>query len=242
MTLVLAIGCTDGVVIGADSASTDESLKQPFVKIQQLGTHPILYGGSGDIGLGQKLDEALEGTVMRDSVKLMRREIKKRLAQDLRESASLHAAYPTTDSHLPPVAILLFAGVLDDKPWILEIEKDNSDTVYGNDLGNFAAIGSGKMLAQALFRPHLWNARDLQEGKVLAYRILDEAINLSATGLARPIHIHTITLDGSIEKVKEEECEALDDTCEGWRQLERESFKQALAGQQEEDTTIPVPE
>lgn len=241
MTLVLAIGCTDGVVIAADSQSTDENLRQPFVKIQQLGPHPILYGGAGDVGLGQKLDEALKGAVMRESVKLMRREIKKRLAQDLRESVSLHATYPTQQSQLPPAAILLFVGVLDGKSWILEVEKENRDTVYGDDLGNFAAIGSGKMLAQALFRPHLWSARDLSAGKILAYRILDDAISLSAIGLARPIHIHTISLDGAIEKVEDEECETIDDTCEGWRQLERDSFKQVLSGQPEEDTQIPKP-
>ncbi len=91
----------------------------------QIGDLPILYAGSGDVGLMQKIDEALTGTVMRPSIKVMRREIKKRLGPELRESTQLHAAYSTQENQFPPIAIMLFVGVLDGEPWILEIEKDN---------------------------------------------------------------------------------------------------------------------
>ncbi len=242
MTLVLAIACKDGVVIAADSATTDEGLKQPSEKIKRLSDLPVLYGGSGDVGLMQKIDESLSAAVMRPTLQVMRREIKKRVGPELRESTSLHAAYPTVENQLPPIAVILFVGILDGKPWILEIEKDNRDTIYGDSLGNFAAIGSGKMLAQALFRPHLTTERDLRAGKIFAYRILEDAIDLSAAYLAKPIHIHTIALDGTIEKVSSSELEAIETTCEGWRELERGTVGQVLAGHTEEDgAEIPKP-
>jgi len=60
MTLIVALGCTDGIVMGADSASSDSvsGTKQPVIKIQQIGRHTILCGGSGDVGLIQKLFES----------------------------------------------------------------------------------------------------------------------------------------------------------------------------------------
>ncbi len=50
MTLVVAVGCRDGVVLAADSASSDATTgsKQPVDKIFRLGDHPILCGGSGN--------------------------------------------------------------------------------------------------------------------------------------------------------------------------------------------------
>ncbi len=85
------------------------------------------------------------------------------------------------------------------------IEKDNSDTIYGDEYGNFAAVESGKSPAHALFRPHLCSERTLRLGKVHAYRILDDAMNLAAQGLGCPVNIHTISLDGTIQRVERNE-------------------------------------
>jgi hypothetical protein len=97
------------------------------------------------------------------------------------------------------------------------------------------------MLAQALFRPHLRTERDLRTGKIFAYRILEDAIELSAAYLAKPIHIQTIALDGTIEEVGKSELEGMRATCEGWRELERDTVGPALAGHQDEDAEIPQP-
>ena len=143
----------------------------------------------------------------------------------------------------PPPAILLFAGVFKGFPWILEIEKDGRDTMYDANLGNFAAIGSGKPWAQAIFRPHLTTERDLNLGKIFTRRVLEDAIDLAAGGLARPIHIHTITLDGTVAQVEDPEKTGLREACDIWRSLEREAVGKLLARNQVEDVTpdIPVP-
>lgn len=156
-TLVLAMACDDGVVIGADSANSDvdSGIKLTTEKIKQIKNSPILYGGSGDVGLLQKIQDGLGSWTPPLSMKRIRQELKKIIVPELHESAMLHAPYPALGFNAPPVAIMLFAGVCNRIPWILEIEKDGRDTFYGKEMGNFAAIGSGKPLAQALFRPHL---------------------------------------------------------------------------------------
>ncbi|MBI4480043.1 MAG: hypothetical protein HY651_08485 [Acidobacteria bacterium] len=233
MTLILAIKCSDGIVIAADSASSDldAGTKQPTEKIKKLGNHTIVYGGSGDVGLLQKLGDAVNGLNTTTSIKRIRQELKKLAVPELKDSAELHVRYPRQGFHEPPEAILLFAGVTARTPWILEIEKDGRDTIYGDDLGNFAAIGSGKPLAQAIFRPHLKSQRDLNLGKIFAYRVIDDAIELSVMGLCHPIHISTIDLDGTILKVEAAELQALRTQCELWRSVEREALGRVLAPQ-----------
>jgi proteasome beta subunit len=243
VTIVIAMRCTDGVVIGADSAlSYDIGTRQPVEKIKRLGEHPILYGAAGDVDLHQKLDQNLQSVKMRPSLQVMRREIKKYIGPELRESAQQHAPYPLPRYHQPPQAILLFVGILDGEPWVLQIEKDNTDTLFGDDLGNFAAIGSGELLARALFRPHLETQRDLELGKIFAYRILDDVIELSSEGVAHPIHVHTISLTGTVGRVESAEMRQLNSLCEGWREVEREALEEVLTGPTNERVAdIPAP-
>lgn len=242
MTLVIAIRCTDGVVIAADSASTDADIKTPVEKIRGLPSVPVLYGRSGDEGLMQKIDEALESIQIKNTLKRTRQEIKKAIAPELAESIRYHVGYPEMFRNQPPQAIVLFVGVLNGEPWILEIEKDNTDTIYGDELGNFAAIGSGKSLAHALFRSHLNTERDLELGKHFAYRILDDVIQISSMYLAHPIVMYTISVDGTIQKVEEAEHIAIANLCEGWRQLEREVVRDIQVGQTgQEGAEIPKP-
>ncbi len=245
MTLIVAIGCSDGVVLAADSAATDadSGLKQPAVKIRPVPGQPFLYGGSGDVGLLQKIDEALAGFPARGTINALRKELKRRVAPELAESVQLHVPYPHPAYNMPPTATLLFAGVLNRAPWILEIERNGGDTIFSTvDFGHFGAIGSGKPLAQAIFRTHLRTERDLRLGKIFAYRVIDDAIELSASGLAQSIHIHTAALDGTIETVGQEELDGLRDTCALWRQTERDALGRALAPEPVEEPAPDVPE
>jgi proteasome beta subunit len=245
MTLIVAIGCTDGIVMGADSASTDlgSGTKQPSIKIVRVGNLPILCGGSGDVGLLQKIREGLDLiTSLGPKFKVTRQALKRVIVPELREARDNHVAQNLQGFNIPPIASCLFGCVQGGLPFILEIELDGRDTVYDKNLGSFAAIGSGKPLAQAIFRPHLNTPRDLNLGKIFAYRILDDAIELAASGLARPIHLYTINLSGKIEKIENGALQKLGEDCELWRQLERDALGRFLAPEPPEEGPINVPE
>jgi 20S proteasome alpha/beta subunit len=182
MTPVIAIACTDGAVIAADSASTDPEIgiKQLYSsKIKRIGDHPILYGGSGDVGLLQKIGENLEAKLKPQStLNRIRREIKRLVCEEISKSSQLHAPQLNHPIYRnPPEVVMLFAGIWADGPWILEIERDGRDTMFDEDFGGFAAIGAGKPWAQAIFRPHLTSERDLELGKVFAYRVVEDSIS-----------------------------------------------------------------
>jgi len=245
MTLVIGIKCRDGIVLAADSASSDVDIgtKQPFEKIIRVGTQPLLYGGSGNVGLLQKIDENLKSFIVKPTLKRTLQEIKRIVIPEQKEACEFHVPYPEQFFHKPPEAILLFGCIIEGKPFIIELERNGSDTVYGDNLGNFAAIGSGKPWAQAIFRPHLRTDRDLNLGKIFAYRILEDSINLAASFLSMPIHMFTMSLDGAVTKVIGEDLKELSATCEVWRSLERDAVGKLLApkGEEEAEPDIPKP-
>lgn len=99
-------------------------------------------------------------------------------------------------------------------------------------------------MAQAIFRTHRGTERDLRLGKVFAYRVVEDAIDLSAAYLARPIHVYTVSLDGTVAELGEDEMRGLELTCQTWRQLERDAVGGLLAPQasREQAPDVPLPE
>lgn len=246
LTLIIAIGCEDGVVVAADSAATDVEArtKQPIEKVKPIAGQPILYGGSGDVGLLQKVDEELHSLDLKatKTIRQIRHKIGESLYPVYMENSKFHVPFPQFPYNVPPFLVLLFAGMHERRPWILEIERDNRDTLYDGAFGDFLAIGGGKDLAQAIFRPHLHNQRKLLAGMVQAYRVVDDSIALAASGLAGPVRMHTISSDGIVKEVDQENLRGLQDTCEEWRRIERESLGKALSPKSaESEPPVPKP-
>lgn len=246
MTLIAAISCTDGVIIASDSASSDSEIgiKTQVEKIRRLRDEPILYAGSGDVGLIQKISESLNGYNRRNKIIEIRKELQSHVVPVMKEAYNLYIPSPPPFDR-PPSATLLFVGVTKGDPWIIEIERDGRDTLYDKELGCFDAIGSGKPWAQALFRKYLKLERDLKLGQIFAYRVLEESIEIASAYLCGPIHIHTIDTQEKVNIVALEGKKAIADTCEAWRELEREAVGELLKpndiSRQEVQPEIPKP-
>jgi 20S proteasome alpha/beta subunit len=232
--------------MGADSASTDASsgTRQTVGKIEQIGSHPILFGGSGDVGLIKRILEELNTSNLKHpNFKTTRRSIKDAVLPHMREAKEDHI--PQKGFADPPTATLMLGCIQNTQPMILEVEMDGRDTVYDKSYGSFNAIGSGKALAQALMRNHLHTTpRNLRLGKILAYRVLEDAINIAAFGLAKPIRLYTMDVKGVVSVVDEGEIKQLEQECELWRELERESLGPVLSptSAAETDSAIPQPD
>src|SRR5262249_2569863 len=156
----------------------------------------ILVGGSGDVGLIQRITESLNELSLNCTGKFKdtRRALKDAVLPLQRETAADFILLPLQGFNVPLTATVMFGCIQHKVPIILEIEIGGGDTVYGESYGNFNAIGSGKPWAQAIMRPHLRAKRDLELGKIQAYRILEDSIEIAATGLAPPIHLYTLNL------------------------------------------------
>lgn len=249
MTLIVAFGCSDGVVLSADSASSEQDVgtkQEVSEKIRRVGNLPIVYGGSGDVGLLQKIDEGVQAVQIRQGQKLkrLRQDLKPIIGAEQRAALDGHVPYPTAAHQAPPGAWMLFAGVVDRMPFILEFQLNNSDTVYGADYGHFAAIGGGKGLAQALFRPHLhrFKERTISHAAIFAQRIIEDAVAISLSGLALPVRTWTIDLDGDVKILDDAEVHAASVSADAWRELEREALGEFIAAEPGGEEPVPVPE
>ena len=191
--------------MGADSASTDTTsgTKSPVIKIQQVDDYPILVGGSGDVGLIQRILDDLNDLTLNCTGKFkdVRRAIKDCVLPLMRETAGDFIPLPLQGFNVPPTATLMFGCIQHKVPLILEIEMGGGDTIYGDNYGSFNAIGSGKPWAQAIMRPHIRAKRNLELGKIQAHRTLDDSIQIAASGLAPPIHLYTLDLKGVVTEL-----------------------------------------
>ena len=113
-------------------------------------------------------------------------------------------------------------------------------------MGVVSRIASTELHLQskAIFRPHLNASRDLRLGRIFACRVVEDSINLAAAYLAKPVHIYTISSDGTMEKLENEQLDHIAQTCELWREFERDAVGKLIApkGEEEYEPEVPKPE
>lgn len=229
MTLIVALGCSDGAILASDSASTnvEAKVKQKIDKIKSWLQAKMLSGGSGDHGLIQKINDELKKVHTKRSVIDFRKELVSKI-NPLQKAAIENYVHIPGEEPKPANAAVLFSAIVGNSPQIIEIDKNGTDTSYDKELGSFHAIGSGDTYAHTLIKSFRDVPRKIEEGKFLAYRILEDAIDIAHFGLSLPIHISAIYLDGKIVAVDKAEMLALRDSCNTWRELEVELFKDAV--------------
>lgn len=231
MTLIMAVGCKDGAILASDSSSADalSGVKIAVNKVRRIAGQPILWGGSGDVGTIQKFEAQLSGFNTSGGLQKVRAELQRRIVVALKDAYGSWVNVPQNAGlGGPPSATALFAGIVSGKVFVLEVERDGRDTIYGEEYGNVTSIGSGKPWAQAGFSLHLKLQRDMKLGKIITYRILEDSINLASGGLSMPIHMSTIDLLGNVSEVDDMELQGLRTTSEVWRSLEREAVGKLL--------------
>jgi hypothetical protein len=134
-----------------------------------------------------------------------------------------------------------------DGPFILEIHKN---LLHTNHIATgYAAIGSGDIFpyyAMATLKHYQMKHRPLQEVKLIACRILQDAINTAAFYLGEPIQMIEIQKKSSgqcgvARKLPGEDILALEDQVLGWKELEGEALTK-FVGIRKIEEAIQVPE
>lgn len=119
MTLIVGMRCTDGVVIGADGASTyatiagQRTILQPTRKIDIIDKR-VIAAVSGSVGLGQRLKEAvrlawvekkLSGKSAIEGMCVLSQQMRPHVLQELAAALQVHAA----SNRITKTALLLAA-------------------------------------------------------------------------------------------------------------------------------------
>lgn len=200
MTVVIALRCADGVVLGSDSQVTesDRGMSFPARKLHPLGDMAA-WGGSGARSVLYDLEvlfeqEAAEIVGSRD----VAHALQERMVPILRRHYELYIPeVPGGEVEGSPSAYLLAAGHAQGEPFIVKVDPTGLVGRY-EEVG-FHAIGSGAPMAQqagALIGHYEMGERNVDYGVLAVVRVL-EALRISQPMVGGPLNLVRLTPDGA---------------------------------------------
>jgi hypothetical protein len=196
----------------------------------------MAWGGSGHVGIVQRVDQALRAKFPSPSEFEDKKihEIRELLAFSVAEVirpllANLYVPMPGST----PSTSYLFVGHVPEGSFILEIGADLLDEDHIPR--GYSAIGSGDIFPYfALTDLAHFNVRqhNLAGAKLIAHRVVDDAIKAAATGLGQPIQMIEIRKPNdsggpaTSHKLDSAEMRILEDKVTEWKTLEAEILRQ----------------
>lgn len=233
MTVVLAVRCDDGVVIGSDSQITesDRGMSYPARKLHPLGNNAA-WGGSGARSVLHDLELQLEAEAEEIvGARDVAHALQERMVPHLRRHYDLFIpSIPGEQVEGTPSAYLLAAGYSHEEPFIVKV--DPSGLVGRYEEVGFHAIGSGAPMAQqagALLGHFQMMDRDVRYGVVAMVRVLD-ALKVSQPMVGGPLNLARITPDGGAHHLDDDEIEQVRDDVAGWQDAEKRALDQLFDG------------
>jgi 20S proteasome alpha/beta subunit len=246
MTLVIAIKCKDGIVFASDGQATIFSsggpIRQKYKKIYKIEN--LLYGASGYIGVIQRCKEEIarfgkriseeglntlieerspDGNVTYISI---RDKIRQQIFLINKYEREMHKEFYGKEEEAPIANILITFYDKEEKKFrIWHILPDGGEE-FLEELG-YGCVGIGDTFAHAFIKDYYNSDLDVERGKLLAYRIIKDAIEIGAFGLGEPIDIWTMKMvdeKPEIHNLTEEEILALNDAYLVWKEAERRIF------------------
>ena len=232
MTVVLAVRCEDGLVLGSDSQVTesDRGMSYPARKLHQLGDHAA-WGGSGARSVLYDLEvqfdvEAAEIVGSRD----VGHALQERMVPVLRRHYDLFIPdVPGEEMPGTPSAYLLAAGYSHGEPFIVKVDPTGLVARY-EEVG-FHAIGSGAPMAQqagALLGHFQMAQRDVDYGVLAMVRVLD-ALAISQPMVGGPLNLFRITEEGA-RSLDDDEIDEVRGHVARWEQADQDTLDHLFDG------------
>jgi len=218
MTLIIGFKCSDGLVVGSDSGATMgdyasglHTIMQPMTKLQIVADKAIV-GVSGPVGLGQLYFDCIN-RIHNEFRNLDATAICRKLRDELRKDAevALHMAAIATQvlgpqARVGAIATTLVALAARNEPHLIQFDCECSPEIVTNDLP-FVSIGSGRIIADpflAFLKRIFWKERlpPVSEGIFAVAWTLHHAIKTAPGGIAEPIGLGVLTMEGSQPKAR----------------------------------------
>jgi len=210
MTLIIALACKDGVILASDGQATTFStggpIRRTLSKIKRLGEHK-LWADSGTVGMIQKIEvtfnslpkEILNASLIEPQLRQAILQNAHTLrAQELKRHRSLHGQGRDMEAGVADLLIVEYQKT----PQIWHINPDCADE-FLEEFG-YGTSGSGDIFAHTLLKNFKVKDFSIEQGCLIAYRVLKDAIDIGAFGLGEPIDIWVIDSEGVKQKSESE--------------------------------------
>ncbi len=253
MTLALTIIARDGIVLASDSQMTFSTSGQPVrAPTEKLYTpwSNVAWSASGNVGIIQRVEHELtrkfgrpDTFSGRKTIIDTRKEIARSVTQTVRDIVK--DQYQQV-ANLPGwETTFLFAGYAlhgaDAQPFLLGVEPNGIEADH-TSVG-YCAIGSGDIFAYASIAHFDVRQRSLYESKLIAHRVLRDAIQVAGFGLGEPVQMVEITApDGGnpakVSRLTSDDVRVLGDKVTEWKLTEGEVLTNLVAAPA--PTTLPT--
>jgi len=212
VTLIIGIACSDGVVLGSDSAVTStDSRGQPTIrdstpnKIRLISPH-VMMTGTGLVSMSQMAADQIKGSLV-DGKNLRRSS--RRYGNEL-GGKILDLFTKSGAVRLKTGYGMLVAAPCNDEPALFSVESAGDYQAHLVESDHpYVALGSGQAVAETLLRlcrRALWRGAqpDLTQGLFAMTLALKLGCEMAAFGVSEPIHLATLTRpeSSSSEKVQ----------------------------------------
>ena len=262
MTLIVAIKCRNGIVLGADGAATLGSLgqytvRQPVKKLTIIDGC-VVVGVSGFVGLGQRITGAIEDLWKAKKLSPKGQQISAHHATPVLSTAIRQHVLPeiqVAQTSRPLVGDIAAQSVLtstivavpvSQRICLFEFDFQGAGEEKTDDLP-FVSIGSGQKSADpflAFLRRTLWKDTlpSVADGIFAAYWTLHYAIKGDPGGVADPKQVVVIEKNKSWKARELEESE-LRDHSENVDAMEKmiSDYPARFQEEGEDDQQVPVP-
>jgi len=233
MTVVLALRCADGIVLGSDSQITDSArgLSYPAQKLHPFGD-TAAWGGSGSravlFDLEQLIGSCAPAVLGSENIG---HAVQERVVPVLRRHYDqfVEQVPGEKQSGATPATYVLTAGFAEGVPFIVDIDPHGLIGRY-EEVG-FHAVGSGAAMAQqagALLAHFRMTERDVDYGVVAAVRILD-TLRMTSPSIGGPVDIYRITADEAAA-LSEKDIDRARKQAQRWSELESKALDELFAG------------
>jgi 20S proteasome alpha/beta subunit len=214
MTLIVGIKCTDGIVMGADSAQTMQGyMHQSTKKLATIG-EDLVIGSSGAGCVAHQLRWALEaaasnGAIDTKDLRSAARSLKRQMLPVIKQNYEVCANLRQISSSPPadPSSESLVAVPVANEVRLFHFNCACSPIEITDDVC-FGSIGSGIFAANPflLLMKRTWwanNQPSVAVGVVATVWALEHAIQTSSGGVAEPKQLITLTCQNGQWKAKE---------------------------------------
>lgn len=229
MTVLIGVRCTDGVVVGADSAATSAAgnihlLKMGCDKIAIIDGR-VIVAGTGQIGLGQRfvsvVQQAHDAKVFQSNQVTVAKALSAGGRNDFASTGAPMAQYGA-----------MVAAPIEDEGCLIEFAVNDFQPEMKTEKLNFVAMGSGQMLAEpfvSFVARTFWqdSIPDVQTAIFGVHWALAHTIKCAPGGVGDPIVIATLTkgkkgwqaemLSAELLGEQVQHMAALEDTIAGYR-------------------------
>ena len=219
MTLILAIPTAQGIVLASDTQYTSGEVRSTGPKIYPLSAQAA-WSGAGEVALIQRVEEAIDSLPHRQSLADLRDTLARMVQQSVKSLLELDVLTefiqndPSLLLSLHP-GDFIFAEYQSGQPRMLHVTSSGTPEW----ISSFFAIGNGANFAYALMQKYQQTPMSLESASLLAFKVIDETIQVGSYGLDYPIDIWLIRETG-LGRLEQAEMLMLAEATETLRQKE----------------------